>query len=113
MQEQFSYYHSIGEQTLADLIISKPIVGQMLCAAVGLIPNCASSVVITELFLQNIITSGAMMSGVLVGAGVGILILFRTNSNIKENIKITATLYVIGVLLGILLDLFNFGALFK
>ena len=87
--------HSIGEQTLADLIISKPVIGQILCAAVGLIPNCASSVVITELFLQNIITSGAMMSGVLVGAGVGILILFRTNRNIKENIKITAALYVI------------------
>jgi hypothetical protein len=77
----------------------------MIAALIGLIPNCASSIVITNLFLSGVISSGVMMSGLLVGAGVGLAVLFRTNRNLKQNLIITALLYTVGVLIGTLIDL--------
>ena len=105
--------HYIGEDALASLVIARPVVGQLLCGVIGIIPNCAASVVVTELFLSGIISAGAMMSGLLVGAGVGLLILFRTNKHIKENLKIIGILYIFGVVFGIILDILNFGVLLK
>lgn len=72
---------------------------------VGLIPNCAASIVITECYLNNLITGGAMMAGLLVSCGVGLLVLFRTDHNIKESMKITGVLYVIGVCWGFFIEL--------
>ena len=72
---------------------------------VGLVPNCAASVIITQLYLKGLISAGAMMAGLLVGAGVGILILYRTNRPLKQNLKITGLLYGIGILAGMLIDL--------
>lgn len=96
----------VGEEALGDLLLNKPILGQLVAGVVGLIPNCASSVVITELFLGGALGLGAMMAGLLVNAGVGVLVLFRVNrSNMKENLKIVGLLYAIGVVAGILLDL--------
>ena len=77
----------------------------MIAALVGLIPNCASSVVITELYLSGIIGAGAMMSGLLVNAGVGLLVLFRLNRNWKQNAGIMAALYGFGVVWGVILEL--------
>ena len=96
----------VGEEALGDLLLNKPVLGQLVAGVVGLIPNCASSVVITELFLGGALGLGAMMAGLLVNAGVGVLVLFRVNrSNMKENLKIVGLLYAIGVVAGILLDL--------
>lgn len=96
----------VGEETLGDLLLNKPVLGQVVAGVVGLIPNCASSVVITQLFLSGALGLGAMMAGLLVNAGVGVLVLFRVNrSNMKENLKIVGLLYIIGVVAGILLDL--------
>ncbi len=96
----------VGEDALSNLILDKMIVGPVLAGIVGLIPNCAASVVITQLYLTKIISFGAMMSGLLVGAGVGLLVLFRANrKRLKENIKIVVTLYFFGVIAGIILDL--------
>ncbi len=95
----------IGEDAIKSLIFNKPILGEVLAGFVGLIPNCASSVVITELYLQGVLGFGAMMSGLLVGSGVGVLILFRVNQNLGENLSIVGLLYAIGVLNGILLGL--------
>ena len=95
----------VGEDSLSNLFFTKPVVGEIVAGLVGLIPNCASSVVITQLFLEGVIGYGAMMSGLLVGSGVGLLVLFRANESFKENIKILALLYVIGVGSGILLGL--------
>lgn len=81
-----------------------PIVGPMIAGIVGLIPNCAGSVILTKLYLEQVISFGSMIGGLLVGSGIGILILFRVNKDIKENIKITGMLYVIGTLCGIILD---------
>ena len=95
----------VGEDSLSNLFFTKPVVGEIVAGLVGLIPNCASSVVITQLFLEGVIGYGAMMSGLLVGSGVGLLVLFRANESFKENIKILALLYIIGVGSGILLGL--------
>ena len=96
--------HFVGEEALAGLILNRPIVGQLVAGVVGLIPNCASSVVITRLYLEGAMSLGAMMSGLLVGAGIGILVLFKVNQNKKENLKIVGLLYAIGVCSGIVIE---------
>lgn len=97
--------HTGGEDVLAGLIFNRPILGALIAGLVGLIPNCASSVLITQLYLQGAMSFGAMMAGLLVGAGVGVLVLFKVNDDKKECVRIIALLYVIGVAAGILLEL--------
>ncbi len=94
----------IGEDNLSNLIQNTTILGPIIAGLIGLIPNCASSVILTQLYLSKVIGVATMLSGLLVGAGVGILILFKVNKNIKENIKIIGLLYLIGVLAGMLLE---------
>lgn len=94
----------IGEEQISQLLLNRPVVGEILAGLVGLIPNCASSVVITQLYLEGMISFGAMMSGVLVGAGIGLAILFRLNADKKECLKIVGILYAIGVTAGIILE---------
>lgn len=93
-----------GEERLSTFMSGRPLMGPVLAGVVGLIPNCASSVVITQLFLNHLISFGTMMSGLLVGAGVGLLVLFRTNKRWKENLSILGILYVSGVVWGIVTD---------
>ena len=95
---------TLGEENLAVVFQNMPVVGELIAALVGLIPNCASSVVITELYLSGIIGAGAMMSGLLVNAGVGLLILFRLNRDWKQNAGIVAALYALGVFWGVLIE---------
>ena len=76
-----------GEDVIANAIASAPIVGILVASLFGLIPNCAGSVIITELYLSNLISFGSMIAGLLVGSGIGILVLFKSNKNTKENIK--------------------------
>ena len=101
----------VGEDAIKNFIGNIPVVGEMIAGLVGLIPNCAASVVITELYIDGIITSGQMLSGLFAGAGVGLLVLFRTNRNIKQNIAIAVTVYAVGVLLGTLIEVTGFAAL--
>lgn len=100
--------HLIGEDILSNLILNNKILGPVVSGIIGLIPNCASSVIISQLYVKGLISSAIMISGLLVNAGVGLLVLFRVNRNIKENIKITFILYSIGVISGILLELIGF-----
>lgn len=95
----------VGEENLSGLIVNVPVLGQLLAALVGLIPNCAASVVITDLYLSGVLNGGAMMSGLLVGAGVGLLVLFRSHDNLKKNLQILGMLYAAGVIWGILIQL--------
>jgi len=95
----------VGEDALAHVFSNHPVVGQMIAALVGLIPNCASSVVITQLYLNRVISAGMMMSGLLVNAGIGTLVLIRLNKNIKQNVGIITTMYSFGVVWGILIDI--------
>ena len=95
----------IGEDTIAGFLRNQPILGPIIAGIIGLIPNCASSVILTQMYLENVISAATMISGLLVGAGVGLAVLFKTNKGIKQNLKITALLYVIGVLSGIVIGL--------
>jgi hypothetical protein len=99
----------IGEDNLAHILNSTPIIGPIIASLVGLIPNCASSVIITQLYLSNVLNFATMIAGLLVNTGVGLLILFRTNKDLKENIKITVLLFAIGVIFGIIFDLIGFN----
>ncbi len=95
----------VGEDVLAGSILNRKILGPVLAAAVGLIPNCAGSVAITQLYLEGVIGTGAMLSGLLTGTGVGLLVLFRVNHDRKENLKILGLLFFIGVLVGVVVGL--------
>ena len=95
----------IGEETIAGFLRNQPVFGPVIAGIIGLIPNCASSVLLTQMYLENVISAATMISGLLVGAGVGLAVLFKTNKGIKQNLKITALLYVIGVVSGILIEL--------
>ena len=94
----------VGEDSIAGIILDRPVLGSILSGIVGLIPNCAASVVITQLYVEGVISIGATMSGLLVGAGAGLIVLFKENRDIKENVKIVALLYAIGVTCGIIID---------
>ncbi len=94
--------HLIGEERLAGFILNVPVLGEMIAGLIGLIPNCAASVVITELYLQGGMSAGAMLSGLLVSSGVGLLVLLRMNKNARDNIETLIILYVSGVLFGTL-----------
>lgn len=94
----------VGEDALAGLIQNRRFAGPLLAGLVGLIPNCAGSVVITQLYLEKIIGIGAAFAGLLTGSGVGLLVLFRVNHDRKENLKILGLLYVIGVAAGIVME---------
>ena len=95
----------VGEDNLSRVLLNKNILVYFLASFIGLIPNCASSVIMTELYLSKIISIGTLMSGLLTGSGMGILLLFKQNKNIKENLTILSIIYFIGVLVGILVDI--------
>ena len=94
----------IGEDTLAGLVSGRPLITTLIACLIGLIPNCASSVILTQLYLSNVLSLAVMIGGLLVNAGVGLLVLFKVNHNQKENIKIVLGLYTIGVISAILLQ---------
>lgn len=98
--------HGIGEEKIASVLSNIPFVGPLVASLIGVIPNCASSVILTELYLENIITMGSMIAGLLVNSGVGLLVLFKVNKNLKENLSILGILYAVGAISGMLLDLF-------
>jgi len=104
--------HGFGEDKLASLLLNRPVIGNLLAATVGLIPNCASSVVLTELYLQGVITVGSMLSGLLVNAGIGLALLFRNNRPVRDSLRILLLLWCIGAATGILVDLTPLAALF-
>ena len=97
-------FEVVGEDALGALILNRPFLGPILAGIVGLIPNCGSSVAITELYLANALGFGAMLAGLLVNAGVGLLVLFKVNHSVKENLTILGLLYGIGVLAGIMIS---------
>ena len=97
------YY--VGEENLSNLLLNKNILTYFIASLIGLIPNCASSVIITELYLSGLITIGTLFSGLLTGSGLGILLLFKSNKNVKENLTILGIIYGVGVLVGLIVDL--------
>ena len=96
-----------GEEFLSNILMKDNPFGILISSIIGLIPNCSSSVLLTELFLNNNISLGQLLSGVLINSGVGLLILIRYNKNKKENIKIITILLTIGIIIGFIFDIFN------
>jgi len=94
----------IDTESLSAFANNNKILSPILSSIIGLIPNCASSVVITELYLENILPFGSCISGLLTGSGLGILILFKQNKNIKENILILLTLVAFSSICGIIIN---------
>lgn len=101
-----SLFTFFGGSNLEKLFLKNSIFTPFLSSLVGLIPNCASSVMLTELFLNQVISFGSLVGGLLTGSGVAILVLFKANKNMKENMIILGLIYFIGVISGIFLDLF-------
>ena len=95
----------IGVERLSGSVLNRPFIVEILLALVGLIPNCSVSVVITESYLSGLIGLGGLFAGLLSNAGIGLLVLFRTNKNLKENLVITSTLYGLSAAAGIVITL--------
>lgn len=94
----------IGEDTLRTVLSRIPILSHAVCALLGLIPNCAVSVVLSELYLSGVLSAGAMLAGLLPGAGVGLLVLCRVGRSWRETGVILGTLVLVGILFGLLAD---------
>lgn len=98
--------HFVGEEKIAGLLLSGSVFQPFLTALIGLIPNCAASVILTELFMAGSLTFGSCIAGLCAGAGMGVVVLFRTNRRVKENLLILAVLYGSAVLTGLIVNLF-------
>ena len=94
----------IGEETIASMFSGNSVTGTLAASLIGLIPNCAASVLIAELYLKGILGAGQMMASLLTGSGVGLLVLFRSNRRLKENLRILLLVYAAGVLGGLLFE---------
>lgn len=100
-----SIMNYIGPDAVSKLLMKNTFLEPLFTSLIGLIPNCGSSVIITELYLSDSISYGAMLAGLLTGSGVALVVLFKVNKNIKENIKILFTIYFTGVIVGIVFNL--------
>ena len=100
----------VGEENIKSVVLDRPVLGSLLAALVGLIPNCASSVALTSLFVDGVLSSGALLSGLMVNAGIGLAILFRNNRPVKDSLRVVAILFGISVVCGILIDVTTLGA---
>ena len=101
----------IGDDALFSSVLSLPVISHVISAVIGLIPNCAASVALTRLALSGVISTGAMMSGLFAGAGVGVLVLFKMNKRRKENLIIVGLLLGAGVIFGLLADVIGINLL--
>lgn len=95
----------LGTQRLSSILLSNSIFQPMIAAALGLVPSCASSIILTQLYLEGAISFASVISGLCTGAGAGLIVLFRENRNLKENLFITSVLYVTAVLSGVIIQL--------
>ena len=95
-------FHFFGEDCLQALRLNTPVLGELAAGALGLIPNCAVSVAGAELYCSGAMSAGALMASSFTGSGLGLLVLFRTNRSLRENLAILAAVYGTGVALGLL-----------
>ena len=108
----FIFIVTLGLNVLLELVdinsitmIDNNFLAPFITSLLGLIPNCAASVILTELYLNGVLTLGTTIGGLLTGSGVAILILFKNNKNVKENLKIVGIIYAIGVISGLILNI--------
>ena len=97
--------HFIGEDNIASFVSINPTLASLFSVLVGLIPNCASSIIISELYVSGIISAGTMLSGLLANSGVALAVLFRTNRPRKNSFLIVLILIAISLLVGVIVDI--------
>lgn len=100
----------VGEERIGALVLDRPVLGSVLAALVGLIPNCASSIALTSLYLEGVIPVGTMLAGLCVNAGVGLAVLFRNNRPVRDSLRVLLILFCVSVAAGVLIDLTPLGA---
>lgn len=94
----------VGMKGVSRMLLSNTVFQPVLAALIGLIPNCAASVILTELYMEGAISFGSAIAGLCAGAGLGMVILWRTNRSKKENLMVTITLFVVSVISGVVLQ---------
>lgn len=99
----------IGEERLAALVLDRPVLGLFAATFVGMIPNCAASVILTHLYLEGVLGAGPLIAGLLAGSGVGYLVLLRVNEDKKDNLRIFVLLYGVGVAAGAVVEMLGVG----
>lgn len=100
-------FHYLGYDKISKLFLKGNLFSSFVSSFIGLIPNCASSVILTKLYLENVISFSSCLSGLLTSSGVALLLLFRVNESKKENFKILLTVYLIGALSGFIVEIIN------
>lgn len=96
-----------GIENLSAFLLGDTVFQPVIAALIGLIPNCAASVILTQLYLGGAISFASVVAGLSTGAGAGLIVLFKINRNRKENIKIMIMLYITAVVAGLLLQFVN------
>ena len=100
-------FHYLGYDKISKLFLKGNLFSSFVSSFIGLIPNCASSVILTKLYLENVISFSSCLSGLLTSSGVALLLLFIVNESKKENFKILLTVYLIGALSGSIIEIIN------
>lgn len=95
----------LGIDELSTLLLGNTVFQPVIAAVIGLIPNCAASVILTQLYLNGAISFASVIAGLCTGAGIGLVVLFKVNRQRKENMKILAVLFAVGVAAGVVLEL--------
>ena len=97
----------LGDNYLSKILLNNSILSPFITSLIGLIPNCAASVILTELYLNSTISLGALIGGLLTSSGSSLLVLIKNNKNQKENLSIILLLYTLGILSGIIIELIS------
>ena len=100
-------FYYLGYDKISKLFLKGNLFSSFVSSFIGLIPNYASSVILTKLYLENVISFSSCLSGLLTSSGVALLLLFRVNESKKENFKILLTVYLIGALSGFIIEIIN------
>ena len=96
---------AIGIEALSGTIINQPVIGELIVGLFGLIPNCAISIILTESYLTGVLNLGCLFAGLLANAGIGLIVLFRTNPRHRENLMIVLIMYLLSAAVGTIIHL--------
>ncbi|MGN0634473.1 MAG: putative manganese transporter [Oscillospiraceae bacterium] len=96
----------LGAENISKIFMENSPLQPFITSLFGFIPNCASSVIVTQLYIEGVISFGSCVAGLCTGAGVGLVVLFRTNRNVKENLLIMAAMYASACISGLIINLF-------